>query len=378
MGYSRTQYQQDWMGELYMKLWGMIAFNPDRGHWCVRGKWQGKRLYFSQIPTAAGGFLPCKTEDMAKYLQIEISKEMAPGKVFNPARYKPSRPLHVESYSLKWLDLKRPNLDFSTWKGYRAYIVNWINPMLGDKYLPDLNHETIMEFLNGIDRSIKYKKNIYGCLYAMLNDARRSGYISQLPDHVTFSLPRKKIEWLSRSRQDDILREIPPRHRFIFKFLFLTGVRPSEARALRKKDIDGDHIVIARTFAPGPGKETSKIVKNKREQAIPLYAAVQTLLDEMPITLSPFVFVNPDTGKPYSKNINRDIWNPACMKVLGFIFPLNNAGRHSFANQMLEAGIDIETVSTLLRHSKTSVTKDSYARPNLKVIGGLVDRAQSK
>jgi site-specific recombinase XerD len=88
------------------------------------------------------------------------------------------------------------------------------------------------------------------------------------------------------------------------------------------------------------------------------------------------VFVNPDIGQPYTKNINRDVWNTACKAALGYVFPLNNVGRHSLANQMLEAGIDIETVSVLLRHSNTAVTKNNYARPNLKVIGGAVDRTQ--
>lgn len=36
----------------------------------------------------------------------------------------------------------------------------------------------------------------------------------------------------------------------------------------------------------------------------------------------------------------------------------------------------METVSALLRHSTTTVTKANYARPDLKVIGGAVNRVQ--
>ena len=360
-----------------MQRWGVVFWNETRGHFAVKGKWQGKRRYFSQIPVRGGRFLTCTSREMADYLQEEISKEITRG-CFNPSRYQHAQPLHMGHYAPRWLELKRPNLAGKTAAIYQTYISTWIIPGLGNEYLPDINHEKIMAFLNGIDRSSKYKRNIYGCLREILSDACKSGYISQVPEHVTISLEQRRIEWLGREQQEAILAKIPVEHRHIFRFLFLTGVRPSEARALRKTDIRDDHILIANTFAPVKGGEALKIVKNKKEQAIPLYEAVRRLLDEIPPTLSPFVFLNPETGRPYSKNINRDIWNPASMAALGYVFPMNNAGRHSFANQLLEAGIDIETVSALLRHSSTTVTKSNYARPNLKVIGGAVDRVQGR
>jgi hypothetical protein len=46
---------------------------------------------------------------------------------------------------------------------YESCIKNWIVPGLGNEHLPDINHEKIIILLNGIDRSAKYRKNIYAC-----------------------------------------------------------------------------------------------------------------------------------------------------------------------------------------------------------------------
>jgi integrase len=157
----------------------------------------------------------------------------------------------------------------------------------------------------------------------------------------------------------------------------LTGVRPSEARALRKKDIKSDHILIAVTFAPKEGGgEALKVVKNRKEEAIPLYDAVRELLAGIPGNLTEFVFINSDTGKPYTFHFNQNIWNPACKRALGYVVRLNNAGRHSFANQLLAAGEDLENVSALLRHSSTGITKKNYGRPHLQVLKRKVDNVQ--
>jgi hypothetical protein len=66
---------QQFLEEVYgMKLWGVIRYNSKRKRWFVRGRWQGKRIQFTLIPTKSD-FLPCTTEDHAKWLQVDISKE---------------------------------------------------------------------------------------------------------------------------------------------------------------------------------------------------------------------------------------------------------------------------------------------------------------
>lgn len=214
-----------------------------------------------------------------------------------------------------------------------------------------------------------------------MEDAKRAGYISQVPDKIVFkgkfTIPEKDPAWIEKQDQDRILEHIRPKDRALFNFIFITGVRPSEARALQKSDLHRDkgYISIRYTMAPIKGGEEIKEVKQKKERRIPFYDALIPIFETINKTLSPFVFNNPRTGKPYSKNINRDIWNPACKKA-GIKIPLNNAGRHSWGNQLSEAGIDIETIGKGLGHSTTSTTKRFYANPSMNTLKKAVDKVR--
>jgi integrase len=358
-------------------LWGRIRYNEQKRTWCIRGKFQGHRMYFSEIPTRGGKWIPCSTRELAEHLREEISKEMDRGE-FNPARYRRAKPLHFEKFALQWLSDQKPNVKFSTWKTYRSYIHIWLIPSLGKEYIPDLSYRKIKQFFNAIPKSPKYKQNIHALLREILNDARKDGCIAQLPESMAFDIPQVKIKFLDGKTQDKILEKIPEVHRYIFRFIFNTGVRISEARALRKVDIKDDHIVISQTFAPSEaGGEQLQIVKQKKEESIPISDVVRELLSEIPASLSPFVFLNPSTGRPYGKNINADVWNPASKEALGYVFPLNNAGRHSFGMAMAKAGVDMDMIAKLLRHSDVKITKKHYAEHDMGVMKRAVDNVFS-
>lgn len=105
-----------------------------------------------------------------------------------------------------------------------------------------------------------------------------------------------------------------------------------------------------------------------------IYASLNEWWDDIPMFLnSEFVFNHSRTGKPYTRKINRGLWNPACEKVLGYVVPLNNCGRHSFANQLARDGVPMDVISKLLGHSNVKITESHYADPNLNVMGKMVD-----
>jgi integrase len=362
-------------------LWGKVGYNKARDRWYVNGRWQGQRLYYSTYQTILG-HKACKSQIEANQLQFLISGEMEQG-IFNPLRYKPSKPHHIKNYAIGWLESVKPDIEYATWKAYRA-ATHYIIDGLGDSYIKDLGYAKIKEWLTGLELNLKTKKNYQGVLIRMMKDALRNGDINQLPQFVEFrggwTIPTKRKVWIDEPEQDKVLEDINPADRFIFKFLFNTGVRVSEARALRKKDIyrDRGYIMIRSTFGPVPGGEKLKSVKQKHEREIHFYAALESFWDEIPVSIdSEFVFNNPKTGKPYTKNINRDIWNPACKKALGRVVPLNNCGRHSFANQLVRDGVSMDVVSKLLGHSTVKVTEENYADPNMNVMGKLVDNIRS-
>lgn len=168
-----------------------------------------------------------------------------------------------------------------------------------------------------------------------------------------------------------IIEAIPRKHRPIFLFMMGTGCRPSEARALRKKDIQDGKIWFEVAFGRG---EELKSVKQEKIGYFPITAEVQQVLDEAPGNLTQWVFINPTTGRPYSKNINK-IWNAACDKAGVKRINLYNATRHSFACQMLNAGNSKGLVSQLLRHSDPRMI-ERYAEYEEDPLRAAVERVR--
>lgn len=346
-----------------MANWGKVVFNRQQNAWGVRGKWQGKRLYYSEYRTEIG-YKTCQTEGEAKMLQVVISSEISNG-TFNPNRYRKAKPLHIKKYAPTWLEKIRPNIMHSTFKTYRAAIKQIVK-VLGATFIADLNYEHILSWVNGLPHDRSTIKVYHNVLRKMLKDAHRAGHIKQMPFMVEFkdglSIAQKQPDWLDQEAFEKVLKEINPDDRYIFQFLRITGCRVGEGRALQKPDLypDREYIMIRHTFTTGNGGEIISSVKQKRERRIPFYAALYNLFAEMPKQSGPFIFLSSKTGRPYGKNINRDFWNAASKKALGYVFPLNNAGRHSFANQLLQAGVDPTLVSNLLGHSDKKLLYRSY------------------
>ena len=339
-------------------MWGYIVHNKARDIWAVRGMWQGKKQYFSRVPTASG-LVPCETIRMAMRLQEMISIDIEKG-VFAPERYKAAQPLNLENYAETWLVAKKPELSTATHYDYTNSIKRHVLPVLSNKQLPDINYDDLRGLLNKIDRGPKGKKNVMDALKQLLRDAQRSGHIQQLPEFPKFKgvnrIVSPPIRYINQADQLLIVDAIPIKHRPIFLFMMATGCRPSEARALRKSDIRDGKIWFEVAFGRG---EELKTVKQSKIGYFPITTEVQEILDSLPRDFSPWLFVNPTTKRPYSKNVNK-IWNAACDSAKVERINLYNATRHSFACQMLNNGTDKSMVGRLLRHSDPRMI-DRYA-----------------
>jgi integrase len=367
------------IGGIYMgNMWGKVTYNKQQKAWCVKGKWQGKRVYFSEYETAIGKRV-CQTEFEAAQLQVIISNEIAHG-TFNPARYRKAKKLHLKVYAEDWLKEIKPDLASGTWHGYESAMRLYIIPTLEDKFLPDIGHADLKELMKVMKHLVpSSRKNNMGVLHALLKDAERDGHISQLPPWIEFKGQNKvvkpAIKYLTVEAQMKILSSLPEQHRPIFLFMMATGCRPSEARAFRKQDVHlkEGYLMFEKAF----GKEEElKKVKAEKAEPFPITPEIEAILEVAPRDIiSPYLFPNPATGKHYSKYINR-IWNDACDAAKVKRFELYAAVRHSFACQLLNSGVDERQLSRLLRHSDPRMVKRyaEYEVATLEKAAGQITR----
>ena len=323
----------------------------------------GKREKIFSIPVLGGRLLPCKSEDWARALKDIINSQITQG-IFRPERFRRRKPLHMKAFAREWLK-NQSQLMEATRSSYTTIIENHVIPHLGHFFLDDITEGILGDYIKKdlAGLSPKTKVNVIGLVMEILRDAKAKKHISILPEKPRMTAKNKVIDpeivWIEPDVQNKILDAMLEMHRGIYMFMMLSGVRPSEARALQWSDIKWSRkeILIANTVDI---KGNIVPVKGKKILPIPMTESLTYLLENTPKNLSPYVFPNPRTGRVYRRDAMDKIWRKACKKGIGHVVKLYHATRHSYASQLVNAGMDISAVQRLLRHTDARTTRRYY------------------
>lgn len=165
--------------------------------------------------------------------------------------------------------------------------------------------------------------------------------------------------------------EIYPIYTPFVSFLFLTGVRTSEAIGLQWKriDLDRGEITIADSL---PRKATGEIKRDKTKSGkitvLPMSETLRNLLLSIPkCNPDDLVFRGNDGGA-----INRDSFRTAWKKVLklkDIDYRTQYTSRHSLASHGIDQGMTLAEIAYILGHSDITMVSKTYGhlinRPNL-------------
>ncbi len=144
-----------------------------------------------------------------------------------------------------------------------------------------------------------------------------------------------------------------------WRFLFDTGIRFCEICELRFKDVDlrRGEIRITRDYYRGAiqGCKTAASVR-----VIPLPAHWRmwfrrSSAGQLPAAL---VFTNSRGGRIQYRTA-LDAWHNVCDRA-GLQWCGIHVARHTYATDMLRAGIDVKIISALLGHADSATTRDMY------------------
>lgn len=222
----------------------------------------------------------------------------------------------------------------------------------------------------------KTKKNILGALQVFFRWLLVMEHTEKMPVFPNIEINIPDWQWVDVEAQTKILLAIPTEDRYLYLFLSLHGCRPSEARALKIKDLDFVHnsINIRRTFSGKSGNILVEHTKTKKHRVIPINnPETISILKSLCRTRfgEDFVFINPRTCRPYAKTTYQEIWTDAC-KSVGIKIKSYEALRHSFASQRVSRGVDIYLISKVLGHTDIRTTQ-RYSHVNLEALKQIMD-----
>jgi integrase len=165
------------------------------------------------------------------------------------------------------------------------------------------------------------------------------------------------------------------------EFLFLSGVRISEAIGLQVKHVDFERneVVICSVLARGDKGHTNaaKRVRKETKTGSIRYLSMTPRLREMLATRSQglkpddLIFTSPNGNPIDDRMFLRRQWKPV-LEGLGIEYRRLYIARHTLASMAIEQGIPLTSVAYLLGHADTSMVSRVYGhminRPSLPEI----------
>lgn len=284
----------------------------------------------------------------------------------------------LESYG-RFVEIKRSQMQYSSWKGYRAllnrlenYAADWIFPTTAEQF---------KSFLNTQDVKDKTQKN-YSTYMTAYGDWLVSNGLSVNPyKGISIRVQDRPLpEPFTKDEIIAIILEITdrnPSYGNFVRFKFSTGVRTGEAVGLRWSDVDMDqgYIKIYESITKAElGEKVRKSTKTGKGRTIPLSGSLRkTLLNQKLLQAdkpkareSGLVFPN-GYGNPIdSSKFAEDFWRPALEKLqIPYREPYTT--RHTFISHALAQGMNPLEVAALTGHDVATLFKH-YA--------GLINKVQ--
>lgn len=149
-------------------------------------------------------------------------------------------------------------------------------------------------------------------------------------------------------------------------FLLYTGLRRSEALAVRREDIDfKKKLIFVKNHIVHDGNTPVFEPVLKTEAAGREVILLDRLSDAIPHNFKGFLFsMDGDGEKPLTKSAYRRRWDTYCRKYN--VEMTAHMLRHGYATMLFEAGIDVKDAQELMGHTDINLTRQIYTHVRAK------------
>jgi integrase len=296
---------------------------------------------------------PTVSEVVARH--INLLRKPQPGTI---DKYRRMAASHIDGS-----DLGRTPVDKVT----KAAVIDWLDSLvvqsranqptgqpLGRKTKGNVHAILSAAFATAVDEEVMNRNPAKGVAEADLNEAREAVYLS--PEDLVLLSER-----------------INPHYSLFIRFLSGTGLRYSEATALRRRDVtirDGRAAVrVERAWKSiGKGEEIGPPKTPKARRTVTCNAALSLALDAhlKTLALDDFVFQRPDGDYVRNSRFHKEVWQPLMVELLesGELDrkPWIHEIRHAHCTHLLEASVPVHVVQARMGHEDPQTTLRVYAR----------------
>lgn len=237
-----------------------------------------------------------------------------------------------------------------------CYLRCQILPVLGKKYLDEITKKDIIDLHHGL-KAKGYKPGTCNRSLVLVRYAFNLAIRWEIPgvtknptkDVPLFEdLAGKRDRFLTQEETHQLFEAVKasenPMLQFIVPMLILTGARKREVLDAKWEDIDMERR-----------QWRIPVTKLGRPRYVPISSGVINLLANVPHDEKvPYVFPNPDTGKPYREVFKS--WDTA-RKRAGLAEVRMHDLRHSFASFLVNAGRTLYECQRILGHTQIKTTQ---------------------
>lgn len=241
-------------------------------------------------------------------------------------------------------ELKIRGFSNKTLKTYLYYLSKFLK--FSNKHYTKINEKDIERFFT----FLLYNKNSSPSTISIIKSALKFTFDEVLNFNIVNIKTPKSIKKLptvlTKNEVKDLIRNAETKkERLIIKFLYSSGVRVSELCKIKINDLELKE-----------GTAWVRHGKGAKDRAIILSQnLIKDLKDYIPIVKSEFLFPG-KKGKMSERNVELII-NKTSKRANIHKKVTPHTLRHSFATHLLEAGVDIRKIQTLLGHSNLQTTQ---------------------
>src|SRR5215510_3465022 len=367
----------------------MATVRRRRGEWVIDYYDEKKQRHIFQVESQEEGF--------KRLAEIEGSGRKAPNKQT------------FKEYGEWWLkNCAKGSIKESTYEEYDRALESHLYPVFGSKLMTKIKRSDVREFVTGKINGSEGRnnkglsrssiRNILAPMRAMFNQMIEDEEFNFNPAANIGKLNKKKesngeeIEVVKEENVYDMgqvvkvldkARETKPADHSVFACGFLSGLRMGEQIALRPMDIDFESHVIAvrRNFY----RNRITTPKGNRRRAVDLEPYLEEILAELISSkkaaalreemkkpaadrrktekviqdvMEGYLFTTPTGSHLDPSNLRRAFLS--VLKVTELRRIRYHDMRHSYATNLLRAGVGLDKVKALLGHSSIQITVDTY------------------